>query len=276
MAVYSDVVQMATDENEAVSLAQQKSIQLMQTHIVEICAKRLHMDKKDVQEIWDVIDDKCQNIVVKKGDLFRVFTYIMKDAIGLGPKKPKPGDIEKYLGPDPETESTAEVTTTDEATAPPPVNEEMQAAITEALAAEETDRDTIQAEVYLSKQEALAATKQEEPTPQAETVKEEPVKEAVVVETPQLVKTMISKGNLTTLMRYLQAEKAKQTLMYGSLNTMQYRERCYIVIVDKTSQQIVAVLDKGTDDRLNFVSGQSDKLVNYRRGNYSAILVQEY
>ena len=88
-AVYADVVELALDDNEAISLAQQKSINLLQTHVIEIFAKRMNMSKADVQEIWDVIDDKCQNIVVRKGDLLRVFSYIMKDAIGLGPKKPK-------------------------------------------------------------------------------------------------------------------------------------------------------------------------------------------
>jgi hypothetical protein len=38
----------------------------------------------------------------------------------------------------------------------------------------------------------------------------------------------------------------------------------------------VGVLDKGADERYNFVSKQTDKLDNYRQGNYSAILVREY
>jgi hypothetical protein len=282
LAVYSDVVQMATDEGEALTLAQQKSIQMMQTHVVEICAKRLHMDKADVQEIWDVIDDKCQNIVIKKGDLFRVFTYIMKDALGLGPKKPKPGDIEKYLGPDPESQSVAEVPAVaaapaDSVEAAPAVSEDMQAAITEALAAEEADKDTIQADAYLKKPVAEAVAQPQETAKEAEPVaKAEPVKEVVVVETPQLVQTMISKSDMTTLLRFLNQEKAKQTLMYGSLSAMQNRALCYVVIVDRSTRLIVGVLDKGADERYNFVSKQTDKLDNYRQGNYSAILVQEY
>ena len=113
-AVYADVIEMATDDNEAISLAQQKSINLLQTHVIEIFAKRMNMSKADVQEIWDVIDDKCQNIVVRKGDLLRVFSYIMKDAIGLGPKKPKQKDIEKYLG-DETKEEIADTTLVKEA-----------------------------------------------------------------------------------------------------------------------------------------------------------------
>lgn len=108
-AVYADIMEMASDDEEALSAAHQKSRDMLQAHVIEIFAKRMKMSKKDVQEIWDVIDDKCQNIVVKKGDLFRVFSYIMKDAIGLGPKKPKEGDVEKYM----EKTATADSVATD-------------------------------------------------------------------------------------------------------------------------------------------------------------------
>lgn len=109
-AVYADIMEfVAPDNDEVPTLAQQRSQQLLQTHVIEIFAKRMKMDKKDVQEIWDVIDDKCQNIVVRKGDICRVFTYIMKDALGLTPKKPKKGDVEKYLTPDKSEAEMAEV-----------------------------------------------------------------------------------------------------------------------------------------------------------------------
>ena len=109
-AVYADIMEfVAPDNDEVPTLAQQRSQQLLQTHVIEIFAKRMKMDKKDVQEIWDVIDDICQNIVVRKGDICRVFTYIMKDALGLTPKKPKKGDVEKYLTPDKSEAEMAEV-----------------------------------------------------------------------------------------------------------------------------------------------------------------------
>jgi hypothetical protein len=322
MAVYSDVVQMATDENEAVSLAQQKSLQMMQTHVVEVCAKRLHMDKKDVQEIWDVIDDKCQNIVVKKGDLFRVFTYIMKDALHLGPRKAKQEDIDEYLGPEARAEVAAEEA----------AKTEMQAAMEEAVKAEEEDKTEIDASAYLASVpptltqttqsatttdpeaaraeamaavEAMNAQKAAEEAAAAQAAAAEAAAKAAAeakakaeaeaiakaaeearaaaeaaarakANMPALCKTMLEKQNLANLMRFLNEEKNKQTLMYGSVNTMQYQDRCYIVILDRTSKEIVALLDKGTNERTNFVTGQKESLVNYKRGNYSAVLVQEY
>lgn len=91
---------------KALTKAQQKSIDLLQTHVIEIFARRLKMSKQDVQEIWDVIDDKCQNIEVKRGDLFRVFSYIMKDALRIGLKgKLSPEEIEEVLGKDPNNTS---------------------------------------------------------------------------------------------------------------------------------------------------------------------------
>jgi hypothetical protein len=341
MAVYSDVVQMATDENEAVSLAQQKSLQMMQTHVVEVCAKRLHMDKKDVQEIWDVIDDKCQNIVVKKGDLFRVFTYIMKDALHLGPRKAKQEDIDEYLGPEARAEVAAEEAAKAEAKAAAtqvaapaetPVDPEMQAAMEEAVKAEEEDKTEIDASAYLASVpptltqttqpatttdpeaaraeamaavEAMNAQKAAEEAAAAQAAAAEAAAQAAAeakakaeaeaiakaaeearaaaeaaarakANMPALCKTMLEKQNLANLMRFLNEEKNKQTLMYGSVNTMQYQDRCYIVILDRTSKEIVALLDKGTNERTNFVTGQKESLVNYKRGNYSAVLVQEY
>lgn len=326
MAVYSDVVQMATDENEAVSLAQQKSLQMMQTHVVEVCAKRLHMDKKDVQEIWDVIDDKCQNIVVKKGDLFRVFTYIMKDALHLGPRKAKQEDIDEYLGPEARAEVAAEEAAKAEAKAATqvaapaetPVDPEMQAAMEEAVKAEEEDKTEIDASAYLASSdpeaaraeamaavEAMNAQKAAEEAAAAQAAAAEAAAQAAAeakakaeaeaiakaaeearaaaeaaarakANMPALCKTMLEKQNLANLMRFLNEEKNKQTLMYGSINTMQYQDRCYIVILDRTSKEIVALLDKGTNERTNFVTGQKESLVNYKRGNYSAVLVQEY
>jgi hypothetical protein len=104
-------------------------------------------------------------------------------------------------------------------------------------------------------------------------VKAEPVLEVVV---PTLCQTMISKGNMSDLMRYLNQEKKYQRLMYGNRNSMQFLDKCYIVIIDKGTQEIVSVLDKGDSERMNFVTKKLDGLVNYRGGNYAAIYVQEY
>jgi hypothetical protein len=93
---------------------------------------------------------------------------------------------------------------------------------------------------------------------------------------PTLCQTMISKRNMTELMRYLNQEKKYQRLMFGNRNSMQFQNKCYIIIIDKGSQGIVSVLDKGDSERMNFMSKHMDSLENYRGGNYAAIYVQEY
>lgn len=312
-AVYADVIEMATDDNEAISLAQQKSINLLQTHVIEIFAKRMNMSKADVQEIWNVIDDKCQNIVVRKGDLLRVFSYIMKDAIGLGPKKPKQKDIEKYLG-DETKEEVVDTTLVKEASiqlanamtsskdsinvAPTKKVEEVvaekkeTAAVVEvkegntAAVAEETAKatTTVQVSVTIPVVEEKKVVVVEEPavkvvTPESEVKVVEPVKEeakTLDVEVPELCQEMIEQGNMNKLLIYLGKKKAANELMFGNSNTMQYVERCYIAVIDKKSRKIVALLDKGATDRVNFMSKQMDHFKNYKTGQYAAIFVQEY
>ena len=67
-----------------------------------------------------------------------------------------------------------------------------------------------------------------------------------------------------------------QRLIYGSAQKMQRHEKCYIVLTDKTTGSIVAVLDKGESERMNFVTKKMDNFKNYQGGNYKAIFVQEY
>ena len=390
--IYADVIEMVTDDNEAVSLAQQKSMNMLQMHVIEMFAKRMKMPPEDVQEIWDVIDDKCQNIVVKKGDLFRVFTYIVKDAVGLGRKKPKKGDVEKYLTPNedkdladaqktlkdmekevkleedstnmvaqvippaevpaavppaevpatevPVTEASAKETTVDEipaALAPiletpvkeatveaVPVKEETVEAVPAAVVpVTETPVQTVPVQevpvnevpVQETPVQEAAAVKAEE-TPKAVTVPviadtpkpvvtetPKPVvtetPKPVVAETPKPVVTeapkpapapavaeaqsvpemarlLMSKGDMKSLLAYLKAEKDKHTLMYGSLKNMIYKDKCYIVIVNKSTYMIETVLGKGFDERMNYKTMKTDKLDNYTNSNYSAVLVQDY
>lgn len=284
--VYAEVIEMVTDDNEAVSAAQMNSIALLQTHVIEIFAKRMNMKAEDVKEIWDVIDDKCQNITVKKGDLMRVFTYITKDALGLGPKKPDPEDVEKFLGGNeeaakaksvvvdivPGTEKKEEVKKEDaplphtvtpeepETTTPEEVKKE-EPVVEEKVEEKTTETTVVDVPVV------------EESKPVVETKKEEVVKPVV---TPELCKTMIAKKTYSKVMSFLKAEKSQHTLMYGNYDTMQSPAKCYVVVVDKATRAIVGVLDKGETDRMNFVTQKMDRFENYRGGNYAVIFVQEY
>lgn len=278
-AVYADIMEMASDDEEALSAAHQKSRDMLQAHVIEIFAKRMKMSKKDVQEIWDVIDDKCQNIVVKKGDLFRVFSYIMKDAIGLGPKKPKEGDVEKYM----EKTATADSVATD-----PVVTDSV---VIEVAHATQPKDSVVPAPIEPVQETTSTQPQEEQPQPQKEEtpVVPQPVVQpadpvvmqpttppAPAVETPARAKAMLAQSSINGLIRYLNTEKQNHTLIYGSMRTMQSPEKCYIIIIDKATQKVVSLLSPGSDSRTNYVTGQPDHLNNYKGGKHSAIFVQEY
>ncbi len=266
-AVYADVIEyMADDSEKTITVAQQKSMQLLQAHVIEVFAKRLKMDKKDVQEIWDVIDDKCQNIEIRKGDLVRVFTYVMKDALGLSPSKPKEKDLKEYFG-EVGTENAPAVAEAKVQEA----RDTVVAAKTEPVAVAVTTPSVEEkADTVSVKREEAVVVPQPEPNP----INPQPAQAEVVV--PELCKTMLAQKDMATLLKYLDTEKAYEKLIYGSERSMRRVADCYIVIVDKASKKIETVLDKGAAGRMNFITKQMDNFNNYRGGGkYSAIFVQQ-
>ena len=312
-AMYADVVEVASDDFEAISQAQQRSINMLQTNVIEACAKKMNMSKKDVQDIFDIIDDKCQNVVIKKGDMLRVFSYIAKDAIGLGRKKASKEVNEFFASEEADSlemqkateqamnlvmgdnETINEVQTKkEEVTTANPVQQATQAAEQAAMTVGQTTAATNQTVVVVQQptqtnttpaQTIVVVQQPTNPSVAATVVepvatpapKPEPLPEPVPeVSVPELCQTMMDKGNMNDLMRFLNQEKRYQRLMYGNSAAMQYPEKCYIVIIDKASRNIVSVLDKGHPERMNFVSKKMDRYSNYRGGNYAAIFIQEY
>lgn len=287
-AVYAEVIETMTDDNEAVSLAKQKSINLLQSHVIEVFAKRLHMEKKDLQEIWDVIDDKCQNIVIKKGDLFRVFTYIAKDALGLTRRKPKKGDVEKYLMDDPKEVTAADTTVLQEGMkqlAEKTVDKQDDEVLVDNLT-QPTPFERPQSEQPVASR-PVAETPVPAAAPTVVTVIEpapvlaaQPVaapaaEPAAPVKVPDFIQPVMQFIFFNDLMAYLKQEQ-NRSLIYGSKKDMLSVDECYVVILEKSSRRIVAVLGKGADSRLNYTASRLDKLSEYSGGRYIAIFVQEY
>lgn len=306
-AVYADVVEyMADDSEKTVTVAQQKSMQLLQTHVIEIFAKRMHMEKEDVQEIWDVIDDKCQNIEVRKGDIVRVFTYIMKDAIGLSRSKPKEKDLAEYFGPKPakEEKTTAIAASPDKSilsnisdTVATPQESVILRSDSVGVFLKEvvnvTDSATnvsqnvdIQAKeqvtVPLSVEQKMSTpdnvsnssiVKKEVPNqevkPVLATTTIEPQNapvKPVEIKVPELCQTLLKQKDMTTLLSFLDTEKTYEKLIYGNYRAMRNPEECYIVILEKSTRKIVTVLGKGKNERMNFVTKKIDNYNNYRGG----------
>lgn len=323
-AMYAEVIELAADDEEAISLAQQKSINKLQTNVIEACAQKMNMSKEGVKEIFDIIDDKCQNVVIKKGDMVRVFAYIAKDAVGLGRRKPKQKDLDEIFGPEEEDVESDSVTiqkAIDNAVVQvmgksdsinynsmhPQYTSGVNVAVQQATqAAQQAVAQTVVQPAQASQTvvvvqqpaQSSAASNQsaqtivvvQQPAVAPTTVVSNPVhvQPAVVpqpapnpevvqgVVVPALCQTMIEKKNLDNLMLFLKQEKDYHHLMFGNSKAMQYPEKCYIVLLDKSTKNIVSVLDKGESERMNFVTKKMDRYSNYRGGNYAAVFVQEY
>lgn len=260
-AYYSDVYHEVKADEADLAEAQQRSKDMLRAHVVEVFSKRMGMSKEDVRDIWEVLEKNCQNIVVKRGDLFRVFTYVMKNALNPdAPEIPVDGGdggnpaLEVAMIPElqPEVKVDTVAIVTPASSTPVPVVTESQ----------------------IESQPEHTPMPKPEPKPEP---KLEPKPEPVpVVEVPVLCQNLIAKENFDKVYRYLQQEKAYQRLMYGTAKTMQRPEKCYIVLTDKDSGAIVAVLDKGESERMNFVTKKMDHFRNYQGGNYKAIFIQEY
>ena len=256
-AVYADVYQEATTEEAALSEAEQKSKEMLKTHVYEIFSKRMGMSKEDVREIWKVLESKCKHIVVKRGDLFRVFTYVMKNAVGSS----DPTDL---IAENTQPATSNNISTPEQVTTSAPKPEPAPAPKPEVKPEPKPVVPTPAPKPEPKPEPAPVSTPKPEPATQSEVV------------VPVLCKTIIEKGNFDNVYKYLKREKAYQRLMYGTARNMQYPEKCYIVLTNKGTGEIVAVLDKGQSERMNFVTMKMDRYSNYRGGNYSAIFIQEY
>lgn len=323
---------LSDEGDKAVSQATQQSMMKLQTQVMTVFAQHLHMSKEDVQAIWDVIEDKCQNVEITAGDVTRSFFYVSKEVlsgimpdINLFPNRKKKAEQLEAATPAPTPVAQPEIAQAEPIKAEPVVaqnTEPVVAQVVEAkkegqevkveeteVAVEEQNAD-VQTQVVVqtqttttqvsvvtqtveeAKQETIPvkadpvvieAPKEEVPvvavtptTPVVETPVPAPAPTAVKVSVPALCQAMLDKKNYKALISYLQTEKAYEKLIYGPENRMARTAQCYIVIVEKATQNIVTVLDKGVTERMNFVTGAKDDLANYMlAGGYLAIFVQE-
>ena len=257
-AHYAEVtIDYITKDDKDVSATEMESMRLLQTHIIEIFSKRFKMSNKDVQEIWDIIDDKCQNVEIKRGDLWSVFSYITKDAFaGLFHKKKiqplTPQDSLVLFGP-PKTEKIVSSTNPTENT---------KVEVKEEVVKTETEQVTVTED-----------KKETEQTVAVDEKKETEIKDVVI---PELCRKIIAKETFHPLTQFLNQEKNYGNLVFGSSRDMQRIEKCYIVILSKTTQKIVAVLDKGESGRINFITKKHDDHRLYDKKQYVVIFIQEY
>ena len=264
--VYADVYEVAADDEAALRLAKTKSVNMLQARVIEQAAEQLGMDKDAVKEIFDVIDDKCQNIVITNGDMVRVFTYILKDKVGLTRKKVSVDDDKYYFGEDSIAKNLADQVL------------EGQDSINYVVSQPEVKEESVEKvkeETVVETPEKKEEAKKDEGTPLVKILPAEQVIPASEVVIPELCQKLIATKNFGGLMAFLKKEKAANKLMWGNANKMQRHELCYIVALDRVTKEIVAVLDKGEAERMNFMNKKKEHAQNYR-GTHSCVFVQEY
>lgn len=168
---------LSDDGGQAVSMAQQQSMMKLRTQVVTVFAQHLHMTPDDVEAIWSIIEDKCQNVEITAGDVSRSFFYVSKEVIsGLIP------DINlfpewKKRKQEREAEKLAEVAEAKDSNAPVEqpvaVNQEVVNPDEEALTADNVDEEseTKENEVAAEVEEmAEAETEENNTTTQSQVV----------------------------------------------------------------------------------------------------------
>jgi len=232
-------VDLIMEDDSKVSVARQQSLLLLQTHIIEIFSKCLNMKNQDVQEIYELIEEKAYEIELKRGDLYRVCKYIAKDALKgwLGNKKVKPLTPEDSLvlfGPK-----------------------------VEKIIVQEKKDTIVVPEPPIIGGDSISLPPLPDPTPNQDIV------------VPAFCKKLIEKGNKKELEAFLEDGALYNELMYGTLDDMQYISKCYVVIIEKATEEIIGVLDKGESARINFMTKGMDYYGKYDKEKYELIFVQQ-
>jgi hypothetical protein len=135
--------------------------------------------------------------------------------------------------------------------------------------------EKVKEETVVETPEKKEEAKKDEGTPLVKILPAEQVIPAPEVVIPELCQKLIATKNFDGLMAFLKKEKAANKLMWGNANRMQRHGLCYIVALDRVTKEIVAVLDKGEAERMNFMNKKMEHARIYR-GTHSCVFVQEY
>lgn len=272
---------------EDLTEAQQNSMDLLRANVNAIFAERFHMEKEDVEEIWDVIEDKCQNVTIRKGDLFRVFSYILKDYLFPGKKKKKNKVDSSSSSDESEEIQTVDIERVSEAVANETLPQDAQDRIMDFVPSkgEQTRVNSLPVELPstdLSVPVPVVVVQPVEPVEEPvvvrvskpkENISADEIKEEPAVVTPDLdpiLEELLLVQTFKDLVAILDQRKDEGVLMYGSIKTMLSPEKCYLAIFK--DGEMVTFLDKGDKERINLKTHGPDSLSNYK--GYGAIWIQ--
>lgn len=273
------------------SEAQQYSLDLLHVHVIGFFSQRFKMDPKDVEEIWDVIEDKCQNVVIKNGDLFRVCTYILKDAFAFHKNPGKA--LEKWKRAEAErvqqdslkqdnAESELKLTADDTRKVGGIVSLLNQVGVeTEDGSVvnkpEQVVADTVPT-LYSSAPTTVVMTTPEAPskviTPATTTGKTSSVESPIEIEELSsaveslpdtdrlLVTNLLALNSFDEVLSFLEKGQREGKLIYGNVKTIKNPQASYLVIIK--DKRLITVLNKGAKERTNLKTNTADALKNYK------------
>ena len=124
-------------------------------------------------------------------------------------------------------------------------------AVTVPVAAEEPVATTVIATPVTQVEEPVATETEETPIVNSSTPALEPI-----------VKELLETQTYKELISLLDQKKEEGVLIYGRIKTMRSPDRCYLAVFKKS--EVITILGKGDQERLNLKTNTQDSLNNYK------------
>ncbi len=249
-------------------------------------------DKNEAEKAWATVEKQAQQLVVKMGNMVKVFTYIPKVSLFPDAALPENNAVQAVAvdaNTAKEVASTIEVAdenipsegdfTADAALiemilgsssaglveSKPQSGKEIVAAREAADVA--VDSVVVVAQPLVKAQPAVVDSIIEvvpvvevQPEPRQSVVVENPLK-SLPESSRAMLTTLLSKQTFKEAISYLYEMKEKGRMIYGRIKTMTSPENSYLVIVK--NGQLITVLNKGKATRVNLKTNTLEPVTNY-------------
>lgn len=260
--------------------ARQYSTDALHANVIGVLSEA-GKDKNEAEKAWATVEKQAQQLVVKIGNMVKVFTYVPKTslfpeasvaennasqaipvdanaakevapAIEVGDENiPSEGDftadaalIEMILG-----SSSAGLVESK-----PQSGKEIIAAREAADVAVAVDSVAVDSAVE------TAPAVEAQPEPRKPVVVESPL-ESLPASSRDMLNTLLAKQTFKEAISYLYEMKEKGRMIYGRIKTMTSPENSYLAIVK--NGQLVTVLNKGKAIRVNLKTNTPEPIANY-------------
>lgn len=238
-AVYAEVIDFISNDssNADIYALRKNSVNLLNTYVVDYFVEAIQLNKSAIQALCDSVIANCNYLEYKKSDTYKVFTYIDKEKLNSF-------SAEKQIFA---------------------INEEKQIHGYYNELFQEIE-NTTEKNIQINSVDSITKTNNDS----VEIID-------TTIQVPPICKEILSKKTMGEILDYLDTEKTYERLIYGNYQSMNKPTDCYVIILDKETRTIHALLDKGLTTRMNFINSKADSFNNYRgRSDLYAIFVQVF